>query len=111
MRRVGTVWMAMLVIGFGAIDIGVAVARPPRHAVRDGATTRSTPVRAEHLRYRAAWNGVPVARGELDVAPRGADEITLAGRAETNEMLDLLWRMRDGFESTIALHPIAPRRF
>jgi hypothetical protein len=109
MRRVAMLSVALVVIAGGATASGVATARPPRHAVVDAATS-STATSSEYLRYRATWNGVPVARGELDITPRGADEVTLAGRAQTNEVLDLLWRMRDGFEATIAQHPIAPRR-
>ena len=74
---------------------------------------------AQHLFYTATWNALPVARGELtidDVTPADAtptDEpaVRLAGHAETMPLLDLLWRMRDSFEATVATTPLAPRRF
>ena len=71
-------------------------------------------VSAEHLRYRVTWNDVPVARAELSIRPQTQGDgvsVALDGRAETNEVLDLLWRMRDGFEATVATAPIAPKRF
>jgi len=43
--------------------------------------------------------------------PLPAGTVVLRGRAETNEVLDLLWRMRDSIEATVALAPIRPRRF
>ncbi len=68
---------------------------------------------AEHLRYQVTWNDVPVARAELSIVPepREGGSVALDGRAETNDYLDLLWRMRDGFEATVATAPIAPKRF
>ncbi len=71
--------------------------------------------RPERLRYRATWNAVPVANAELLVQPQPGSgrggSVLLRGRAETNEVLDLLWRMRDSFEATVAESPITPRRF
>ena len=67
----------------------------------------------QRLLYSATWNAFPVARGELTIepAPGGGDAVRLAGRAETMPILDLLWRMRDGFEATVDTAPPAPRRF
>lgn len=83
--------------------------RPP--AARDAAATP----RLERLRYRATWNAVPVANAELIVQPQTAGgragSVSLRGRAETNEVLDLLWRMRDSFEATVGLGPVTPGRF
>ena len=71
--------------------------------------------RSERLRYRATWNALPVANAELLVQPQPAagraGSVVLRGRAETNEVLDLLWRMRDSFEATVGESPVAPRRF
>lgn len=70
--------------------------------------------KGEHLRYRASWNGVPVANADLLIVPApgaGRKAVELRGRAETNDVLDLLWRMRDSFEATVATDPPAPERF
>ena len=71
--------------------------------------------RPERLRYRATWNAIPVANAELLVQPQPgsghAGTVLLRGRADTNEVLDLLWRMRDSFEATVAASPVMPRRF
>ena len=70
--------------------------------------------RAEHFFYRATWNGLPVANAELLVQPAAggrADTVMLRGRAETNQLLDLLWRMRDTVDATVLTDPVAPRSF
>jgi len=111
-------WLAIMLISLilggivpttGAETAGVRAdarrARPP---------SRSAEVPSERLRFRASWNGVPVARAELSLDPSPGENggsVVFEGRAETNEVLDLLWRMRDGFEATVAAKPIAPRRF
>ena len=68
---------------------------------------------AQHLFYSATWNALPVARAELTIEPDAGDGGTarLAGHAETLPLLDLLWRMRDSFEATVATTPPAPRRY
>jgi hypothetical protein len=68
----------------------------------------------EHLTYQATWNGLPVANGELRVTPdgrAGGEAVLLRGHAATTKVLDLLWRMRDSFEATVATGPPAPSRF
>lgn len=71
--------------------------------------------RPERLRYRATWNAIPVANAELLVQPQPARgravSVLLRGRADTNEVLDLLWTMRDSFEATVGASPVTPRRF
>jgi hypothetical protein len=81
-------------------------------------TTALTPADAgapatQRLAYSATWNAIPVARGELTIEPEASDTdaVRLAGRAETMPILDLLWRMRDGFEATVDTAPLAPRRY
>jgi hypothetical protein len=80
-----------------------------------GVDSRGGAQHVEHLRYRATWNTVPVANAELLIQPQPgsgrATSVLLRGRAETNEALDLLWQMRDSFEATVGLAPIAPGRF
>jgi len=68
---------------------------------------------AQHLFYTATWNALPVARAELTIEPEvaGAGTARLAGRAETLPLIDLLWRMRDSFDATVATAPPAPRRY
>jgi Protein of unknown function (DUF3108) len=63
--------------------------------------------------YSATWNAFPVARGELTIEPAAdrGEAVRVAGRAETMPILDLLWRMRDGFEATVDTAPPGPRRF
>jgi hypothetical protein len=67
----------------------------------------------QRLVYSATWNAIPVARGELTIEPAvgDAEAVRLAGRAETMPVLDLLWRMRDGFEATVDTTPPAPRQY
>src|SRR6185503_20025252 len=51
---------------------------------------------------------------DLSIAPlagRSRGAVQLRGHAETNEFLDLLWRMRDSFEATVASDPPAPERY
>src|SRR5882724_10983938 len=80
-------------------------------STRRGTPAPAVPSATERLRYRATWNGVPVARAELLIAPTRDKTVDLKGRAETNEALDLLWRMRDSFEATVATAPPRPDRF
>jgi Protein of unknown function (DUF3108) len=64
--------------------------------------------------YRASWNGIPVARAELVIAPEqgaGGAAVRLTGKARTNEFLDLFWRMRDRFDAVVATDPPAPGSF
>ncbi len=111
-------WAALLAVSITLAGVGAgspsgqdALARAGRaHA----APPRERQTAPEQLRYQALWNGVPVARAELSITPssrRNGGAVDLAGRAETNEALDLLWRMRDGFEATVATSPPAPSRF
>jgi hypothetical protein len=82
-----------------------------------GAGIGALPVKSEHLFYQATWNGLPVAGAELTIASdkrqrgRSGNAISLRGRAETYQPLDLLWRMRDSFEATVDADPPAPSRF
>jgi hypothetical protein len=75
----------------------------------------ATAQHVERMRYRATWNGIPVANAELLIQPEpgGARSrsVVLRGRAETNEVLDLLWRMRDSVEATVGADPVVPLRF
>ncbi len=92
--------------------IGAARPTGAEHPMTVAATAANP--QEEHLRYRATWNGLPVATAELQILPtrgRGRRAVELRGRAETNEVLDLLWRMRDSFEATVATDPPAPERF
>lgn len=68
---------------------------------------------AQRLVYSATWNFIPVARGELTIEPAASDvdAVRLAGRAETMPILDLLWRMRDGFEATVDTAPPSPHQY
>lgn len=67
----------------------------------------------QRLVYSATWNAIPVARGELTIEPGSSDVdgVRLEGRAETMPVLDLLWRMRDGFEATVDTAPPSPRHY
>ncbi len=89
-----------------AVSLALAVAVGP-------GTSASAAARSERLLYSASWNAVPVARAELTIETEDgvASAVHLRGRAETNEVLDLLWRMRDSFEATVATAPPGPRRF
>ena len=89
------------------------LAVPPVRLGAAPAATAAVP-RAEHFFYLATWNGLPVANAELLVQPGAGgrpDGVVLRGRAETNQMLDLLWRMRDSVDATVLTDPIAPRSF
>ena len=98
--------IAVLVFVFVA---GTAQVPAAKERAQRATTAVST---SERLRYRATWNGLPVADAELLIAPAAARRaVQLKGRAETNEALDLLWRMRDSFEATVATDPPAPERF
>ena len=93
-----------------AIDDRDGPAIPISHRGKDVVAQRP-----ERLRYRATWNAIPVANAELLVQPQPgsgrAASVLLRGRADTNEVLDLLWRMRDSVEATVAASPVMPRRF
>ena len=108
--------VALVVLAFTGVRSYAATARDARRlpATRRAGAITSTQ-RPERLRYRVTWNAVPVADAELLIQPEAgggrAGRVTLRGRAETNEALDLLWRMRDTFEATVSLGPIAPGRF
>jgi hypothetical protein len=80
-------------------------------STRRGPSATAVAPATERLRYQATWNGVAVARAELLIAPTREKTVELRGRAETNEALDLLWRMRDSFEATVATAPPGPDRF
>jgi hypothetical protein len=100
---------ATLVVATAAFLVGdVATGGDAPRTRSAGAAPTNRP---ERLRFRATWNAIPVANAELLIQP-AADgrSVALRGRAETNEALDLLWRMRDTFEATVALRPVAPRR-
>jgi hypothetical protein len=88
----------------------VSTGAVPRAAVAPDAAATAA---AQRLLYSATWNAIPVAHGELTIEPAtdAGEAVRLAGRAETTPILDLLWRMRDGFEATVDTAPLAPRRF
>lgn len=92
------------------IALAVLVASRAVSAVAPSAAPSET---AQHLFYSASWNALPVARAELTIEPdtTGAGTVRLAGHAETLPLLDVLWRMRDSFEATVATAPPAPRRW
>lgn len=98
---------ATIAAGSAATDVR------PAAQTRDGAATRpgNAATRPERLRFTATWNELPVADAELLVQPAADRTLVLRGRAETNEVLDLVWRMRDSFDAVVALDPIRPRRF
>jgi len=90
----------------------------PRAAIAPDGAVAVAPAGAaagagQRFLYSATWNAIPVARGELTIEPGadGGEDVRLAGRAETMPILDLLWRMRDGFEATVDTAPPTPRRF
>jgi uncharacterized protein DUF3108 len=72
------------------------------------------PIGASHrFFYSASWNALPVARAELTIERDAVDggRARLAGHAETLPLLDLLWRMRDSFDATVATTPPGPQRY
>ncbi len=92
-----------------AITVVVLIAGSAASAVPPGGVDSAA---ARHLFYSASWNAIPVARAELTIEPDAdAGTTRLAGHAETLPFLDLLWRMRDSFEATVATAPPAPRRW
>ena len=129
-RSLSVILGAVILIAAGRL----AAASAPDPAPGTRVATRGDSA-AEHLRYVATWNGLPVARAELEIipdaarrrdgqvtvvpeeAPAGAPggapavPVMLRGKAETNEVLDLLWKMRDSFEATIATGPPRPGHF
>lgn len=99
----------------GSILVAIAALIPLAIAGARGGHDRAAPSgagtpRNERLRYHATWNGLPVADAELLVQPL-RDTVVLRARAETNEALDLLWKMRDSVEATVRLDPVRPQRF
>jgi len=109
--RTVVVLLAMLGVVAGAVSTS-------GKSHRSGRAAAPRAPAGERLRYHATWNGVPVATAELLVASASGGTVQLKGRAETNEALDLLWRMRDSFEATVARDPgietdggIRPDRF
>ena len=113
-RRVALVCCASVVVALVAAADWVRATnnRDGSPAPRRRGSDVAAAQRPERLRYHATWNAIPVANAELLVQPQpGRASIVLRGRAETNEVLDLLWTMRDSFEATVGDSPVTPRRF
>jgi len=70
--------------------------------------------RGESVRYKASWNGIPVASAEIETR-----SIWIAGkkfyrvkiRAKTWKVVDLIWKMRDSLESIFDAQTFSPHRF
>src|SRR5258708_2657327 len=92
------------------IPLGIAAARGSHDRGHTASSSAAGAPRNERLRYQATWNGLPVATAELLVQP-ARDTVVLRARAETTEVLDLLWQMRDSVEATVRLNPVRPQRF
>ena len=68
----------------------------------------------EKLEYEFGWNGIPAASGTAEVLAatlRGTPVYRFRVKARTNEIVDMLWRMRDQIDSYVRCDDLLPVRY